>query len=313
MAQLDSFIWYEKYRPRELAALVMVDTTRTALEHFLEKQDIPHLLLHGPAGSGKTTAAQIICEHLPCTVLELNASSGDRGVEVIKTKVKQFAASAPMPGKAMKIVFFDEADGLTLDAQKALRNTIETYQASCRFIFTANHLDKMHDAIRSRCMMFEFSQFPLPAMKKHCCGILRQENVTFDRAAVGQVVERFYPDFRTILNTLHLGSISGAFNASSIAALNIDATVVISHILEGKVGELRRYWAGVSDFTFLYRMMFDEFVPLLAETDPGAAGSMVMQLAEHLNMDATIPDKEMCFASCCVALMRIVGVEPRFV
>lgn len=313
MAQLDSFIWYEKYRPKELSALVMPDTTRASLEHFLEKQDVPHLLLHGPAGSGKTTAAQILTENLPCTVLELNASSVDRGVDVVKTKVKQFASSAPMPGKTLKIVFFDEADGLTLEAQKALRNTIETYQYSCRFIFTANYLDKMLDAIRSRCMMFEFSQFPLPMVKRHCCGILRKEGVTFDRDAVGQVVERFYPDFRTILNTLHMGSISGTFNASSIAALNIDPTVLAGYILEGRVGELRRYWTGVSDFMFLYRLLFDEFVPLLAETDPGSAGNVVMQLAEHLAMDTTIPDKEMCFTSCCVAIMQIIGANPDFV
>lgn len=309
---LDSFIWYEKYRPRTLAEMVMPPVTRTAMQNFLDNGEIPHLLLHGPAGSGKTTVAKVLYETIPCSVLELNASSGDRGVDTMKTKVKQFAASAPMPGKELKVVFLDEADGLTLDAQKALRNTIEAYQASCRFLFTCNHFDKMHDAIISRCMCFEFSQFPMADMKKHACGVLRKEGVTFDRGAVGQLVERFYPDFRTILNSLHLGSLSGTFDTSSIAALNINVADVINLLLDGKISGLRRCWAGISDFTFLYKALFDELVPLLAEQDSGQAAATVITLANYLCKDSTIPDRELNFSACCLELMRQLGVSPDF-
>lgn len=309
---LDNFIWYEKYRPKAIADMVMPPATRAAMDAFLEQREIPHLLLHGPAGSGKTTVAQILTENIPCTVLGLNASSGDRGVETMKTKVKQFAASAPMPGKELKIVFLDEADGLTLDAQKSLRNTIETYQASCRFLFTCNYLDKMLDAIISRCMCFEFSQFPMADMKKHACGVLRKEGITFDRTVVGQLVERFYPDFRTILNTLHLGSLSGTFDASAIAALNIDMGQIVSLLLDGKVAGLRQYWAGVSDFTFIYKGLFDELVPILAEQDGGAAGSVVVTLANFLSKDSTIPDRELNFTACCIEVMRQLRVSPDF-
>ena len=309
---LDSFIWYEKYRPRTLADMVMPPATRTAMQNFLDNGEIPHLLLHGPAGSGKTTVAKVLYETIPCSVLELNASSGDRGVETMKTKVKQFSASAPMPGKELKVVFLDEADGLTLDAQKALRNTIEAYQSTCRYLFTCNHFDKMHDAIISRCMCFEFSQFPMADMKKHACGVLRKEGVTFDRGAVGQLVERFYPDFRTILNSLHLGSLSGTFDTSSIAALNINVADVINHLLDGKIGGLRRCWAGISDFTFLYKALFDELVPLLAEQDSGQAAATVITLANYLCKDSTIPDRELNFSACCLELMRQLGVSPDF-
>jgi len=309
---IESFIWYEKYRPTNLADMVMREPTRAAMESFITQDEIPHLLLHGPAGSGKTTVAKILYETIPCAVLELNASSGDRGVEIMKTKVKQFAASAPMPGKDLKIVFLDEADGLTLDAQKALRNTIEAYQSTCRFLFTCNHFDKMHDAIISRCMCFEFSQFPLADMKKHACGILRKEGVTFDRAAVGQLVERFYPDFRTILNSMHLGSLSGTFNAASIAALNIDPDTVLNFLLDGKVGELRRYWAGLSDFTFIYKILFDKLVPLIAQQSGTDAARVVVVLAEYLGRDSTIPDRELNFTACCCALMDILGAPHDF-
>ena len=309
---LDNFIWYEKYRPKSIEEMVMPPATRVAMEKFLEQREIPHLLLHGPAGSGKTTIAQVLTENIPCSVLGLNASSGDRGVETMKTKVKQFAASAPMPGKELKVVFLDEADGLTLDAQKSLRNTIETYQASCRFLFTCNHLDKMHSALISRCMCFEFSQFPMADMKKHACGILRKEGIRFDRSAVGQLVERFYPDFRTILNTLHLGSLSGQFDSSSIVALNIDIGQVIALLLDGKVGGLRRYWAGVSDFTFIYKGLFDEMVPLIAEQDGGQAAAVVITLANYLCKDSTIPDRELNFTACCLELMRQMGTSPDF-
>ena len=134
---MKKFIWYEKHRPKSLKELTLPKEYRKAFRQYIKQENVPHLLLAGPQGSGKTTLAYIFMDNIPCTRMVLNASSKDRGIETIKTRVKQFASSMPQKGK-IKIILLDEADALTHDAQMALRNTIESHSDTCRFILTAN-------------------------------------------------------------------------------------------------------------------------------------------------------------------------------
>lgn len=153
---MKNMIWYEKYRPDKLSSLILDKETRQSFKTFIKEKQIPHVLLHGPAGSGKTTLSMILLKEIAAGKLVLNASSDDRGIATIKYKVKQFASAHRGGQGKLNIVLLDEADGTTSDAQLALKNTMETYHKNCRFILTCNQIDRIIDPIVSRCMLFKF-------------------------------------------------------------------------------------------------------------------------------------------------------------
>lgn len=303
------YVWYEKYRPISFQEMALEHAER--FQHYITEQDMPHLLFVGPPGSGKTTTAQILCASISTQVLELNASSEDRGIEVIRTKVVQFAKSQPKPG-FLKVVFFDEADQLTLDAQKALRNTIEKYSATCRFILTANYGDKILAPIKSRCTVYTFEALPVERIAEIVYSILDAENVTFDEDEVMQVINRFYPDMRTIINNLQMGSLNGSFNphgASVAATLSTDH--LYSLLQQGKILEMRQAWAGTSDFIWLYRWLFDNVVPAMFLDEARADAALIV--AQYMYQDAIVVDREINFSACCIDLIKsCVGVAVRW-
>ena len=135
---LDKFLWAEKYRPRTLNNMVLETPVRAALESYIAQQDIPHLLFYGSAGGGKTTIAKILMDSIPCSTLVLNASGKDRGIETMRKDVVDFCRAMPPRGIKLKIVFLDEADGIPPQSQESLKNTMETFSDTCRFILTAH-------------------------------------------------------------------------------------------------------------------------------------------------------------------------------
>ncbi len=302
---LKNYIWYEKYRPHSLKEMVLAQ--RDVFETYLEEKDIPHLLFHGPPGSGKTTLALILIERLKAQKLILNASSEDRGIATIKGTVKQFAMSKSLGGK-IKIIFLDEADALTPDAQKALRNTMETYSNNCRFILTANYLDKIIEPIRSRCTSFAFTKYPKKKLLRLLMGILDKEKVTYDLEDVEVLVTRLYPDIRTIINNLQAGSISGIFTLDQCLTAKIDPKRIGKFIQQGELRGLRELWAGMTDFLWLYKYLFDVFVPNMSkEREEGAR-----IVGEYLYRDSTVVDREINVSACCIELMVLLDKEVIF-
>lgn len=304
MPPLDHYIWYEKYRPKHLDDMILPPEYKTRFRAYLEDKSIPHLLFVGPPGSGKTTMALILTSGLDTQTLALNASSTDRGIDTIKGKVKQFASSQSFQGR-LKVVFLDEADGLTRDAQEALRNTIEQYASSCRFILTANYIDKITPPLKSRCTIFTFDTIAQEELKNDLVWILESEQFGYHTGELEKLIDRYYPDVRTIINNLQAGCNTNGrmFLLENIGTVvDINLADLDAALRNGKIADARKLWAGTSDFVWLYRWLFDEWVAtqFLDETRTAAA----LIVAQSLYQDAIVMDREINFTACCLELMQ---------
>ena len=309
---LEEYIWWSKYRPKSIADMTLEKEHRKAFNKFIKDKQIPHLLLEGPAGSGKTTMGLILTrEELPCVVLTLNASGKeDRSMETMQTRVKQFAQSSAPKGK-LKIVFMDEADGLLPPAQDSLKNIMETYSKSCRFILTCNHVDKITAPIQSRCTRFTFSRFPRNRAIKVCEDILDQEGIVeYSRDDVTEIVKRFYPDMRSTINNLQSACVSGELSLKSLGSLQVDPAKVVDLIKEGKVMSLRSYIAGTLDFMFLYRYIVDELGVIFDNNEQ--ISEAFQTIGDSQRYVEKVPDREIEFVSCCLGLMDTLDVEADF-
>jgi hypothetical protein len=187
--------WTEKYRPKKLEDLALADDTRAVITAYLEAGSVPHLLFIGPAGSGKTTVARIIIRKLDCQSLNLNASS-DRGIDVVRERIGSFVTA--MTGARWNIVFLDEADAMTSDAQTAMRNLIESYADRARFILTANYGHKIIAPIQSRCQLLVFERPPLKERWRILSAVLEAEGIEAEPLVVMGYAEKF-PDMRQML------------------------------------------------------------------------------------------------------------------
>lgn len=306
MGDLKNYIWYEKYRPKNFGDMVLKRDHRELFEAYVEKKDIPHLLFYGTNGSGKTTSAFILMEAIPCVRLVLNASSEDRGIATIKGKVKQFAASEAIGGK-LKIVFLDEGDKLTKDAQDALRNMMETYSGRCRFIITGNYIDRVQEAIKSRCTLFKFDVFHKKRLSRHLQSILRAEGVRFDEGVLSSLMERHYPDIRSIINLMQAASVGGQLQDVEVNK-QVDGAGLVALIKKGALNELRAVLASVNEYTWIYKCLSDF---IIADEDLGREEKVagIQIVAEYAWKDASVLIREINFVACAMELMGVFGCK----
>ncbi len=304
---LANYIWFEKYRPQKLKDLSLNKQHKVAFKRFIEDSDMPHLLLEGPKGSGKTTLAYLLIGNIPSVCITLNASGKERGIDTIRETVTTFASSQPPKGK-IKIVFLDEADRLTPTAQDALRNTMETHSKSCKFILTCNYVDKIEPPIQSRCIKYTFNQFPATKVVALAKSILKQEKITnFDDDDLKKIIGLHYPDIRSVINTLQSCCVSGKFDIEAIHKASADPVAVCKAVAAGHMFTARSLVAGVTDFMFIYRHMIDEWLPTV---DEGYHGPIVMGIGEAVRHENTVPDRELNFATCMADICETLGVSP---
>jgi len=286
-------LWVERYRPQDLSTYVGNEHLKTKVERFLDDGNIPHLLLYGRAGGGKTTLAKIIVNNTECDYLYINASD-ERNIDLVRDKLKTFASSVGF--KPMKVVILDEADYLNVNsAQPALRNLMETFSAHCRFILTCNYVEKIIDPIQSRCQTYKI----IPPSKKevavHAKTILEKENISFDLDDLALVVTAGYPDLRKVINELQRMSINGKLSVDKDGMIHNEFKLqFLDAIRNGEsIGTIRKMVAdsNFTEYTELYRLLYDEVESFGVDKMP----EIIADISKGSYQDVLVVDKEINF------------------
>ena len=288
-------LFVEKYRPVNIDNYVGNESIKNTVKKYISQNDIQNLLFYGPAGTGKTTLAKLIVKNIDCDYLYINASD-ERGIETIRDKVAGFASTASF--KSIKVVILDEADFLTIMAQASLRNVIETFSRSTRFILTCNYVERIIDPIQSRCQTLKIVPPSKEDIIEHLVKILTKENISFDSPDVISVVNSNYPDVRKMLNIIQMSTVDGGQNDFY---LRIDKDVIVSSNYMNKVlDELKKArpdWksirqiiinANVSDFEVFYRFLYDNASKYLN----GKEGMVAIYINEYSYQSNFRIDKE---------------------
>ena len=294
-------LWIEKYRSQTLEQYIGNDAVKDRIADCIAKNDIPHFIFAGSAGTGKTTLAKLIVGNIQCDYLYLNASD-ENGIDTIRDKVKGFASTASF--QPIKVVILDEADFLTQPAQAALRNIIEEYSAYTRFILTCNYVERLIEPLQSRCELHMLKPPTKGAVAKHLClNVLDIQNITYDIKDVAQIINIFYPDVRSILKTLQQCSKD---NKLVVDKIDDDWTKQLVQVLSKREKnawyQIRQLVADaqVDDFQTAYRYMFEH----LTEFSYGNDAQLSVILDDFIWRAGVVPDKEINFAACIAKVLE---------
>jgi len=289
-------LWVEKYRPDTLNGYLGNESFTEALSEWIDKNNFPNLLLYGSPGTGKTTAAKLVVKNINCDFLYLNCSD-ENGIDVIRDKVKQFASGATF--KPLKVVILDEADFLTINAQAALRNIIETFSLNTRFIFTCNYVERIIDALQSRLTSFHLIVADIKIVAKHLVGILDAESIKYDKQDIVTIVKKTYPDLRRAINILQSNSVKGKLTLNEVIDSNYIEQVINELKSKKKTAfnNIRQIIANnnINDFTGLYKSLYDHY----------SSPESTIIIEEYIFHSTTIPDKEICFMGCVAKLLNL--------
>jgi DNA polymerase III delta prime subunit len=255
----ENSLFVEKYRSQTLEDYVGNEQLKQIIGKYIETNDIQNLLLYGTPGTGKTTLAKIIVNNIDCDYLYINASD-ERGIDTIRDKVQGFASSASF--KPLKVIILDEADFLTIQAQASLRNIIETYSRTTRFILTCNYLERIIDPLQSRCQVLKITPPSKKETAQHVANILETEDVSYEISNLALVVNKYYPDIRKILNTCQTNIIE--------SNLKIDESILVSGYKDKLLKELKSpnkstfknvrqiiADSNIEDFEDVFRFLYD--------------------------------------------------------
>jgi len=305
------FLWVEKYRPAKVADCVLPQSLKETFSTLVSTGNLPNMLFTGTAGVGKTTVAKALCKELDLDYIIVNGSE-EGNIDTLRNKIKHFASTVSLQG-GYKVVILDEADYLNPQStQPALRGFIEEFSNNCRFILTCNFKNRIIEPLHSRCSVYEFAipNAEKPAIAagffKRVMDILASEGITFDQKVVATLVEKYFPDFRRVLNELQRYSLSGTIDAGILVNLSEDnVKVLVSHLKDKDFKGMRKWVVDNIDTepAAIFRKIYDN---MLTYIKPQSVPNTVLILADYQYKNAFVADHELNIVACMVELMANV-------
>jgi len=305
---MSEFLFVEKYRPVTINDTILTSDLKKTFSEIIKSGEVPNMLFAGTAGVGKTTVAKALCKELDLDYLIINGSENGN-IDTLRTTIKQFASTVSLQG-GYKVVILDEADYLNPQStQPALRGFIEEFSNNCRFILTCNFRNRIIEPLHSRCSVYDFSipsaQKPAIAngIFKRTAGILDKEGIEYDKKVLAELVQRYFPDFRRILNECQRYSISGKIDTGILVNLGDESFNNLLAYLKDKNFKLMRKWVADNIDTeshVIFRRIYDSMSDSIA---PSSIPTVVLIIADYQFRDAFCADKEINVVACLTEIM----------
>ena len=306
MESLKHSLWVEKYRPNKLDNYIGNDHLKSKVSVYLESGDIPHLLLFGRAGTGKTTLAKLLVNNIDCDYLYINASD-ENSVDVVREKVKNFASTLGF--KDMKVIILDECDYITPNAQAALRNLMETFSKNCRFILTCNYVERIIDPIQSRCQSFQIVPPSKTEVAQRLNQILEEEEINYELQDLKILIDSNYPDIRRTINSAQRNVINLQLKLDTVSIIQNDYKLKLLEILKTQdkknaFKNIRQLVADsqIRDFADLFRLLYDE----VDSYGKGHVAECILVIAKYELSDSQVVDKEINAMAMVIELLGVI-------
>jgi DNA polymerase III delta prime subunit len=306
---MNNTLWVEKYRPTKIEDCILPDEIKTTFQSIVDSGEIPNLLLTGSPGIGKTTVAKALCNQLDCDWLMINGSDEGRMIDTLRTTVVNYASTVSLSG-GKKVIIIDEADYMNKDSvQPALRGVIEEFSKNCRFIFTCNFKNRIIPALHSRCSVVDFkiSKDAKPAlgmeMLENVKRILNEESVKYEESVLVQLVLKYFPDFRRVINELQKYSLNGIIDEDILKQSSDENFNELFVALKEKDFSSMRKWVAQNidnDHVRLYRQIYDTLNDRFEKKSIPAA---VLTIADYSYKSAFVADQEVNMVACLTEMM----------
>ena len=307
---MSDFIWVEKYRPQTIDDCILPASIKKTFRDFLNKGEIPNMLLSGPPGIGKTTVAKALCKELGVDFYVINGSDEGRFLDTVRNNAKNFASTVSLTSEAKhKVIIIDEADNTTSDVQLLLRASIEEFSRNCRFIFTCNYKNKIIEPLHSRCTVIDFSvnkkDKPTIAASffQRLNYILDTERIEADKKVLIELINKHFPDWRRVLNECQRYSVGGKIDSGILAAFSdVSVNDLIKNLKTKNFSEVRKWVVDNldNDTSVLLRRLYDSlYESLVPSTIPAA----VLVIAKYQYQIAFVADQEINLLACLTEIM----------
>lgn len=307
---MDDIIWAEKYRPKTIAETILPEKIKSTFQQFVNKKNVPNLLLTGRAGIGKTTVAKAMLNEIGANFIVINGSMNGN-IDTLRNEILNFASTVSFIPGVRKYVILDEADYLNAQStQPALRNFMEEFSKNCGFILTCNYKNRIIEPLHSRCSVVDFTieseNKPKLALEffKRTCEILTKEKIKFDERAVSEVITEHFPDWRRVLNELQLYSATGVIDTGILANISDESMTILFDAMKKKDFTVVRKWVADHadmDSAVLYKKLYDKLTPILKSNSASAAAIIIM--AEYQYKEAFVANSEINRVACLATIM----------